>query len=129
VGKAADALPLPFPVHDDGSDVRAPICGVVAGLRLAASEVCAVIPVDVPFLTSDAVEALVTACADADADAAVPATGPLPGAYRKTALATLERRVERGRLALWQALRELRVITVALDERLLANINTPQDLP
>jgi molybdopterin-guanine dinucleotide biosynthesis protein A len=35
-GKTGDQLPLPFPVHDDGSDVRAPIAGVVAGLRAGA---------------------------------------------------------------------------------------------
>ena len=33
VGKAADRLPLPFAVVDDGTDVRAPIAGVIAGLR------------------------------------------------------------------------------------------------
>ncbi|MGH3007774.1 MAG: molybdenum cofactor guanylyltransferase, partial [Gaiellaceae bacterium] len=33
VGKASDRLPLPFPVLDDGSELRAPIVGVAAGLR------------------------------------------------------------------------------------------------
>src|SRR5262245_52115658 len=33
IGKIGDGLPLPFPVLDDGSDVRAPIVGLVAGLR------------------------------------------------------------------------------------------------
>jgi molybdopterin-guanine dinucleotide biosynthesis protein A len=49
------------------------------------------VPVDVPLLTSQSVEALAAACADA----AVPPTGPLPGAYRKTALEALERRLAR----------------------------------
>ena len=35
IGKRADALDLPFPVLDDGSKVRAPLAGVVAGLRAA----------------------------------------------------------------------------------------------
>ncbi|HSK15270.1 MAG TPA: NTP transferase domain-containing protein, partial [Gaiellaceae bacterium] len=35
VGKAGDGLALPFPLVDDGSDVRAPIVGVAAGLRAA----------------------------------------------------------------------------------------------
>src|SRR5439155_13473476 len=35
VGKAADGLELPFPVRDDATDVRAPLAGVVAGLRAA----------------------------------------------------------------------------------------------
>ena len=38
VGKAADGLELPFPLLDDGTDVRAPIAGVVAGLRAAAND-------------------------------------------------------------------------------------------
>src|SRR5207248_6351821 len=38
-GKAADDLLLPFPVLDDGTGLRAPIAGVVAGLRAASHEV------------------------------------------------------------------------------------------
>ena len=40
-GKRADALALPFELLDDGTDVRAPIAGVVAGLRAAAHELAA----------------------------------------------------------------------------------------
>src|SRR5205814_8894561 len=54
VGKRADGLALPFDVLDDGTDVRAPIAGVVAGLRAAANDVAVVIPVDVPRLTVEA---------------------------------------------------------------------------
>ena len=38
VGKEGDALPLPFPVFDDGSDERAAIVGVAASLRLAETD-------------------------------------------------------------------------------------------
>ena len=58
VGKAADGLELPFPVLDDGTEVRAPIAGVVAGLRAAAHELCVVLPVDVPRITPEALGAL-----------------------------------------------------------------------
>ena len=47
VGKRADGLELPFPVLDDGIETRAPIAGVVAGLRAAANDLCVVLPVDV----------------------------------------------------------------------------------
>jgi molybdopterin-guanine dinucleotide biosynthesis protein A len=124
VGKHADALPLPFPVLDDGSAVRAPIAGVVAGLRAARYDVSVVVPVDVPLLTRRSIEAL----AAASADAAVPSTGPLPGAYRKTALEALERRLATGRLALRDALTELETRVVELDPWELANVNTPADL-
>ena len=67
---------------DDGSEVRAAIAGVVAGLRAAAHEVAVVLPVDTPLVTTASLRALADACRDG----AVPQTGPLPGAYRKTAL-------------------------------------------
>jgi molybdopterin-guanine dinucleotide biosynthesis protein A len=124
VGKSADALPLPFAVLDDGSAVRAPIAGVVAGLRAARNDVAVVVPVDVPLLSAASVEALAAACADA----AVPPTGPLPGAYRKSAFRTLESRLADGRLALRDALSDLDARVVELDPQELVNVNTPQDL-
>ena len=124
VGKSADGLELPFPVLDDGSDVRAALAGVVAGLRAAAHEVAVVLPVDVPRLTPAAVLKLAGACRDV----AVPATGPLPGAYRKTALPALERALAERRLTLRDAIAGLDVAAVDLDPELLANVNTPDDL-
>jgi molybdenum cofactor guanylyltransferase len=124
VGKRADALPLPFELVDDGSDVRAPLAGLVAGLRAAAHDVAVVVPVDTPLLAPADLRALAAACRDA----AVPQTGPLPGAYAKRALPVLERRLARGELKLRDALAELDVATVDLDQRVLANVNTPDDL-
>jgi molybdopterin-guanine dinucleotide biosynthesis protein A len=124
VGKRDDGLELPFPVLDDGIEVRAPIAGLVAGLRAAAHEVCVALPVDTPRVTPDALRSLAGACLDA----AVPQTGPLPGAYRRTALATLERRLAGGRLALRDALAELDVAIVGLRPDLLLNVNVPDDL-
>jgi molybdopterin-guanine dinucleotide biosynthesis protein A len=126
VGKAADALPLPFPVADDGSELRAAIVGVAAGLRLAPTDLCVVVPVDLPDVTPAVLEELARA-ADG-VDAAVPQTGPLPGAYRRSALPVLERRIERGELALRAAAAELGARTVEVDEALLRNVNVPTDL-
>jgi molybdopterin-guanine dinucleotide biosynthesis protein A len=127
VGKAADALRLPFPVEDDGSDVRAAIVGVAAALRLAPEEVVVVLPTDMLLVTADLLGSLADAVVDADA--AVPQTGPLPGAYRRTALPVLERRIDSGDLALHRALAELETRVVECDERLLANVNERTDLP
>jgi molybdopterin-guanine dinucleotide biosynthesis protein A len=124
VGKHEDGLGLPFELLDDASDVRAPIAGVVAGLRASATDVTVFLPVDCPRVTPDVLRALADACRDV----AVPQTGPLPGAYRKSALPVLERRLERGELALQEALAELDAALVAVDEALLANVNTPEDL-
>ena len=124
VGKAADGLDLPIPVVDDGTDVRAPIAGLVAGLRTAANDVCVVLPVDLPRIRCEDLVSLADACLDA----AVPQTGPLPGAYRRSALPVLERRLASGDLALRGALDELDVQVVRLPSESLANVNTPDDL-
>jgi molybdopterin-guanine dinucleotide biosynthesis protein A len=124
VGKVADALDLPFPLVDDGTETRAPIAGVVAGLRAAANEVCVVLPVDTPRITPEALAALADACRDA----AVPQTGPLPGAYRRTALPALEQALAGGRLSLRDALAELDTLVMDVDPDLLLNVNTPDDL-
>ncbi len=41
--KTADGLQLPFELVDDGSDARAPIAGLVAGLRAATNDLVAYI--------------------------------------------------------------------------------------
>lgn len=124
VGKREDRLELSFDLLDDGTDVRAPIAGVVAGLRAAQHDVTVVIPVDMPLLTAAALQELAAACRDV----ATPASGPLPGAYRRTALPELERALADDRLALRAAIAELDVAIVDLDAALLVNVNTPADV-
>jgi molybdenum cofactor guanylyltransferase len=118
VGKGDEELP--FPVLADGVEERAAIHGLVAGLRAARTDVCVVLPVDMPRVTADALRSLAAACRDA----AVPQTGPLPGAYRKSALPALTS----GELSIRRAIAGLDVAVVDLDESLLGNVNTPQDL-
>ena len=100
--------------------------GVAAGLSEAPSDLAVFLPTDVPWITAPSLAALADAAAGADA--AVPQTGPLPGAYRRSALPVLERRIEAGELALRDALAELDARVVELDEGELANVNTPADL-
>jgi aminoglycoside 6-adenylyltransferase len=116
VGKG-DGAGLPFPVFDDGANERAPIFGLIAGLRLASNDVCLVLPVDVPLITREALRALA-------ATRTVPQTGPLPGAYPRDALGELEARVARGELSL----RGVNPLVLDLDETLLLNVNTRLDL-
>jgi molybdopterin-guanine dinucleotide biosynthesis protein A len=124
VGKRDDALELPFELLDDGIDVRAPIAGVVAGLRAATYDLAVVIPVDVPLLTAAGVRELAAACRDV----AMSPSGPLPGAYRRTALSALELALAENRLALRDAIAALDVAIVELDARQLTNVNTPDDV-
>jgi molybdopterin-guanine dinucleotide biosynthesis protein A len=126
VGKLADGLDLPFELIDDGTDVRAPLAGLVAGLAAADTDLCIVVPVDCPGLTKAALHSLVVACRHADV--AVSQRGPLPGAFRRTALPVLAARLAQGRLKLRDALTELRVEIVDLPEATLANVNVKSDL-
>ena len=124
VGKSADRLPLPFPLLDDGTDVRHPAAGLVAGLRAARNDVVVFLPVDCPAVAAEDLGALGSACADA----AVPAEGkPVPGAFRKSALPALERCLEK-RASVRSALGELDVTTVPLDPIRLADADTPEEL-
>jgi molybdopterin-guanine dinucleotide biosynthesis protein A len=123
-GKARDELALPFPVHDDGNPVRAPLAGLVAALRVAKNDVCVFLPVDLPYATPELVRELGEACRDA----AVPPGSPLPGAYARSALPLLERRLAAGELALRDALPELDAVMVEVEPRLLVNVNAPEEL-
>jgi len=117
VGKPGE---LPFDVVDDGTDVRAPIAGVVAGLRAMRTEVAVVIPVDMPLLTPDALGLLAEACRDA----AIAQRGPLPCAVARRALPAFET----GERRLRTVLDGLDTARVELEDALLANVNTPADL-
>ena len=122
VGKGGE---LPFEVIDDGTDTRAPIAGVVAGLRAAAHHVAVFLPVDCPRITAGVLRELGDACRDA----AVPQTGPLPGAWSKSALPLLEARLEAGGpLALYRTYDELDVATVQVDPSLVIDVDLPEEL-
>ncbi len=115
VGKGE--LELPFAVLDDGLEVRAPIAGVIAGLRAATHDTAVFLPVDCPLVTPELLRTLGEA-------RAIPRTGPLPGAYGKDDLSVLERRLETGELSL----RGVNPRVLEVTERLLANANTPGEL-
>lgn len=121
VGKTADAFEFPFSILDDGSPVRAAIVGLAAGLRAAPTDLCVILPVDTPLVTAPLLLELAAACL---VDAAVPQTGPLPGAYRKRVLPALET----GERSIRRAIEHLDVAVVELDSTQLANLNTPDDL-
>lgn len=124
VGKRADALDLPFELVDDDCEVRAPIAGIVAGLRAATHDYVAVVPVDLPFLTAASIATLTAACRDA----ATPPSGPLPGVYRRSTLPSFEQALAQGEFRLRDVLARLDVAIVELDEAELANVNEPSDL-
>jgi molybdopterin-guanine dinucleotide biosynthesis protein A len=77
-------------------------------------------PVDTPLVTP----ALLLELADACREAAVPQTGPLPGAYRTSVLPALLS----GELSIRKAIERVDVNVLEVDAALLANVNTPADL-
>lgn len=118
VGKARELRGLPFPLLDDGTDARAPIHGLVAGLRHAAHDTVVALPVDVPLITSDALRAL------GEAGAVPSARVPLPGAYPRALLPVLEAGVAAGDLSL----RGVNGKTLEIPEDMLADADTPAAL-
>jgi molybdenum cofactor guanylyltransferase len=123
VGKAGE-LELPFPVLDDGTAVRAPIAGVVGALREARSEVCVFLPVDCPNMPPAVLRELGLRCRDA----AVTQFGPLPGAWAKSALPVLERRLACGDYSLTGAYTDLDVAVVQVGAADVADADTPAEL-
>jgi molybdopterin-guanine dinucleotide biosynthesis protein A len=118
VGKAGELPGLPFAVIDDGTVERAPVFGLIAGLRRASHDVVVALPVDVPLVTAEALRALGSAGAVPSAEV------PLPGAYPRSVLRTLETRVASGRLSL----RGVNPVTHPLSEALLRDADTPEAL-
>jgi len=118
VGKARELAGLPFTVVDDGTEERAPIHGLVAGLRHAAHETVVALPVDVPLITPDALRAL------GEAGAVPSARVPLPGAYPRSLLPVLESRVATGDLSL----RGVNTTTFEIPAALLVDADTPAAL-
>ena len=115
VGRDED---LSFPVL--GDEGTGPVAAIAAGLRAATHEIAVVIPVDMPLLTADALHLLAGACRDA----AVAQAGPLPCAVARRALPAFET----GERRLRTVLGGLDTVRVELEDRLLANVNEPEDL-
>lgn len=107
----------PGGVTDPGTG---PVAAIAAGLRAATHELAIAIPVDMPLLTPEALRLLAEACRDA----AVAQAGPLPCALARGALPAFET----GERRLRTVLNGLDTARVELDERLLANVNTRDDL-
>jgi hypothetical protein len=76
-----------------------------------------VLPVDCPLVTPALLRAL-------GVGGAVTPSGPLPGGYSTSLVPVLEKRVARGELSL----RGVNPTVLAVDEVLLADVDTPADL-
>ena len=118
VGKAHELSGLPLDVVDDGTDERAPVFGLIAGLRRARYETVVALPVDVPLITSEALRAL------GEARAVPSPRVPLPGAYPRALLPVLESRAAAGELSL----RGVNPTTLEIAAAQLVDVDTPAAL-
>lgn len=122
-------------------DLRGPLGGMVAGMRVARFDACFATACDAPLLAPAVVRAVLTTLAVADADAALPVVGgvpqPLAGAYRRDGcLAPFEATLATGRGGPIHAVRSVRwteLPETALREsdpdlRSFINANTPDAL-
>lgn len=124
VGKQGE-LELPFAVVDDGVELRAPLAGIVAGLRAASHAVCVFLPVDAPLVTPAILRALGEACRDG----ARPASTPAPCAFATRVLPRLEARLAGDDLSLAGALRAVDTAVLdGLDEALLVDTDHAHEL-
>ena len=123
VGKPGE-LELPFEIVDDGLELRAPLAGILAGLRTARHDVCVFLPVDAPLVTPAILRALGDACRDASR----PSSMPVPCAIAKDFLPTIEARLDGDDLSLAGALRAVDTAVVDLDDDLLVDADTPDEL-
>lgn len=132
---AGPPCPTARPVHfvqEDPPD-GGPVAGIAAALECVPTELLAIVAVDMP-LGGRALPRLVQHVRDGDVDAAiaVDSTGrrqPLCAAWRTPALHAAVERLAGGRdRAVHALLDDVRIETVPLDDRLLVDIDTTEDL-
>ena len=107
-----------------------PLAGIEAGLAAAATDAVLVVAVDLPRVESGLLTRLLEASAGHDAAAPRLSGRPEPACacYRKTALAVVSRRLDRGRLKAADALAELDTAWLEdVPAEQLWNLNTQQD--
>lgn len=114
---------------EEPDEPRHPLVGILYALERADAPVL-VCGADMPFLTADACRSMLMAAGGAGAPAAVAMAGgvlqPVFGVYSPRALERL--RAEPPGVALTEAVERLRPAKVALPPRLVAGVNTPEEL-
>ncbi len=129
---------LPFPVVPDGTDVSAPIMGIVASLRELGRPIF-VLAIDLPEFPETLVQRLSRRLLDEDAACVVPRAGGkiqgLCGAYRPSVLEAFDRNAASGRLSIFDLVKECGGLIEEeeswrtwVDPSAFENWNTPEDV-
>jgi molybdopterin-guanine dinucleotide biosynthesis protein A len=116
---------------------RGPLGGIYTALLHSEAPVTLVLAGDMPFVSAPFLQHLVAAMGDGEVAVPRSADGwhPLCAAYSRTLLPIVEEHLTRGRLAVVDLLRDVRVAEIGPEalarfdpERImLSNVNTPQD--
>jgi molybdopterin-guanine dinucleotide biosynthesis protein A len=122
---------LGVPLVPDAQPGAGALGGLYTALISARADWIVVIACDMPFITSTALDQLVTEAAAADADGAWARSArgvePLFACYRTTAAPRLRALVDAGERRLAAAGNVLTMREVDVDARVLTNVNTPED--
>ncbi|MGA2533747.1 MAG: molybdenum cofactor guanylyltransferase [Candidatus Aminicenantales bacterium] len=130
-GPAAGAcLPDPRTVADERPDLG-PLGGILAGLRSAVNDVCAVVACDIPDVHAPLLRKLVRAASDAEIAVPVTAQGkfePLFAVYTRAVIPKIEELVRHGERSLIPLFGRCRTERVPLGKTgWLLNLNTRAD--
>ncbi len=139
---ANDPAPYRFlhrPIIPDIEPGYGPLMGLYSGLKAASNDLAVAVAVDMPFLTSDFLRALLNRASGWDV--VIPETAgrlhPLCAVYRRaTCLPAIEEAIARGQRRLIafhpqvrvQRVQEADLRSISPDLRELINVNTPQEL-
>ena len=121
---------LGLPVLADVWPGEGPLGGILTALEASAAEFNLIVAVDMPFVDPAFLELLLRE-ARLGVETVVPMHNdgqvePLCGVYHSSGLTGLRRFFDAGGRRVKQALREIAVRSVPAPERLLANVNTPE---
>jgi molybdopterin-guanine dinucleotide biosynthesis protein A len=132
VAKPATELPPLDGVErwDEPDEPRHPIVGIVHALEHAGGEPVLVCAADMPYVTAEACQALLTGAAGDNAAAVVGVAGgvvqPLFAIYAPAALEPLSAAAENARLT--DVVESLEPARVAVPPPIVRSVNTPEDL-
>ncbi len=127
---AVEVVPDAMPGHG-------PLGGIYTALLRSEAAITIIVACDMPFLSAPFLEHLVATVGEVEVAVPRSAEGfhPLCAAYSGTVLPTVREHLARGRLAVVDLLREVRVAEIGPETMagfdpehiMLSNVNTPQD--
>jgi molybdenum cofactor guanylyltransferase len=133
VGDDAEYTNFGYPVIPDLFPHCGPLSGIHAALRAAQAEWNLIVACDMPEITADFLDMLMTRAGQTDADAVLPSgpsgmIEPLCAAYRLRAAAAIENALERNIRKVTDGLADLRIdVWRVPDSRHFHNLNTPAE--